>query len=116
MNNLKFAFFGTPDVASKTLDILKENGYLPSLIITQHDKPVGRKMILTPSPVKVWARENNISYLEPEKITKEFQEELSQKVADLGLSLFIVVAYGKILPEELINMPSLGTINIHYSP
>ena len=49
-NNLKFVFFGTPDVASETLEILKENGYSPSLIITAPDKPQGRKLFLTPPP------------------------------------------------------------------
>jgi methionyl-tRNA formyltransferase len=111
MNNLNFVFFGTPDIASKTLEILKANGYLPSLIITAPDKPQGRKMIITPPPVKVWAEENDIPYLQPEKITPDFIEEFKKLNTDLS----IVVAYGKILPEEIIKMPKLGTINIHYS-
>lgn len=109
--DLNFIFFGTPDVASKTLDILKENGYLPSLIVTSPDKPQGRKMIITPPPVKTWAIENDIPFLQPEKITPEFISIIKSKETDLS----IVVAYGKILPEELINIPKLGTINIHYS-
>lgn len=111
MRNLNFVFFGTPDVASETLEILKANGYLPSLIITAPDKPQGRKMIITPPPVKVWAEENDIPYLQPEKITPDFIEEFKKLNTDLS----IVVAYGKILPEELIKIPRLGTINIHYS-
>lgn len=113
MNNkdLKFVFFGTPDVASKTLEILKNKGYLPSLVITAPDKPQDRKMLITPPPVKVWAQENNISILQPEKITSEFIKNLDSYKADL----FIVVAYGKILPENLINLPKFGSINIHYS-
>ncbi|MFA6274235.1 MAG: methionyl-tRNA formyltransferase, partial [Candidatus Paceibacterota bacterium] len=67
--NINFAFFGTPDVASETLEILKNNGYLPSLIITAPDKPKGRKMIVTPPPVKIWATENNIPFIQPENIT-----------------------------------------------
>ncbi len=110
-NNLNFIFFGTPEVASKTLGILKASGYWPSLIITAPDKPKGRKMIITPPPVKVWAIENNIPYLQAEKINKEFLDKLST----FNFQLSIVVAYGKILPEELIGMPKLGTINIHYS-
>ena len=54
-NNLNFIFWGTPDVASETLEILKENGYIPSLIITAPDRPQGRKMFITPPPVKIWA-------------------------------------------------------------
>ena len=67
-----FIFFGTPDVASKTLDILKASGYTPTLIVTSPDKPQGRKMLMTPSPVKVWAIENNIPFIQPEK-TQELE-------------------------------------------
>ncbi|MFA7285679.1 MAG: methionyl-tRNA formyltransferase [Candidatus Paceibacterota bacterium] len=109
--NFKFVFFGTPDVASKTLEILKESGFLPSLIVTATDKPQGRKMLLTPPPAKVWAIENNTEYIQPEK----FDEEVIQKLRQIEATLFIVVAYGKILKEEIINMPTLGSVNIHYS-
>lgn len=105
-NKLNFVLFGTPDVASETLETLKQAGFLPSLIVTATDKPQGRKMILTPPPVKAWAIENNIPYIQPEKITADTLPEVD---------LFIVVAYGKILPEKIINMPKLGSINIHYS-
>lgn len=110
-NKDSFAFWGTPDVASDTLEILKGSGFLPSLIITSPDKPQGRKMIVTPTPVKVWAMENNIPYLQPEKLDSAFIEELSKHVFDLS----IVVAYGKIIPEKILNLPKLGSINIHYS-
>jgi methionyl-tRNA formyltransferase len=110
-NNLNFIFWGTPDVASKTLEILKENGYVPSLIVTAPDKPQGRKMLITPPPVKIWAEENNISCLQPEKLDEEF----SNKLKDVNYEISIVVAYGKIMPEEIIKMPKLGSINIHYS-
>jgi methionyl-tRNA formyltransferase len=105
--NLNFAFFGTPDVASETLEILKQAGFLPSLIVTAPDKPQGRKMLLTPPPAKVWATENNIPFIQPEKLNAE----------DLkgSFDLFIVAAYGKIIPEEILNMPRLGSVNVHYS-
>ncbi|MCX6757593.1 MAG: methionyl-tRNA formyltransferase [Candidatus Nomurabacteria bacterium] len=105
--DLKFVFFGTPSVASETLEILKQSGFLPSLIITAPDKPAGRKMIMTPPLVKTWAIENNIPFIQPEKITKE---ELKGQ-----FDLFIVVAYGKILSQEILDMPKYGSINIHYS-
>jgi len=105
---MKFAFFGTPEVAEKTLEILKQNNLLPSLVITAPDKPKGRKLIITPPPVKVWAEKNNIPVLQPEKL-----KELEDKLKDYDL--FIVVAYGKIFPEWLINLPKYGTLNIHYS-
>lgn len=110
-NNFNFIFFGTPDVASETLEILKTGGYVPSLIVTSPDRPQGRKMIITPPPVKVWAEENKIPYIQPEK----FNEEFFNKLKDISYELSIVVAYGKIMPEKLINLPKLGSINIHYS-
>jgi methionyl-tRNA formyltransferase len=113
MNKINFAFFGTPDVASETLEILKENGYLPSLIITAPDKPQGRKMLITPPPAKVWAEKNNIPYLQPNEVRSDLFEYLRSHLP--SPDLFIVVAYGKILPEEIINLPKFGSINIHYS-
>lgn len=107
MQKINFVFLGTPVVASDTLEILKSNGLIPSLIVTAPDKPQGRKMIMTPPAVKIWAIENNIPYIQPEKITKKEIED--------NFDCFIVVAYGKILPEEIINMPKFGSINIHYS-
>ncbi len=114
---MKFVFFGTPDVASETLEILKDAGYLPELIVTAPDKPAGRKMLLTPPPAKTWAIENNIPYIQPEKLTEERTDLFEFLRSDLKapVELFIVVAYGKILPEEVINAPKLGSINIHYS-
>ena len=109
--NLKFAFLGTPIVASKTLSLLKDNGYVPQIIITSPDSPSGRGLEMKETPVAIWAKENNIHCLKPEKIKDDFIKEM----ALLDLDLFIVVAYGKILPESFIKMPKLGTINIHYS-
>lgn len=105
INKLNFVFFGTPDVASGTLEILKQNGFLPSLIVTSPDKPQGRKMLVTPPPAKIWAKENNIPYIQPEKLSE----------INSNANLFIVVAYGKMLPENILNIPKLGSINIHYS-
>ncbi|HAE36786.1 TPA: methionyl-tRNA formyltransferase [Candidatus Nomurabacteria bacterium] len=110
-NNLKFIFFGTPDVASKTLGILKDRGYIPELLITSPDSPSGRGLVMTETPVAIWAKENNIKCLKPEKIDEEFISKLST----FNFQLSVVVAYGKILPEALIKTPRLGTINIHYS-
>jgi methionyl-tRNA formyltransferase len=109
--NLNFAFLGTPQVASQTLDILKRNGYIPSVIITSPDKPAGRGLHLAPSFVSIWAEKNNIPCLKPEKIDQDFIEKFDK----LNIDLSIVVAYGKILPERFIKIPKLGTINIHYS-
>jgi len=131
---LNFVFWGTPDVASETLEILKENGYIPSLIITAPDKPQGRKMLITPPPVKVWAMENKIPYLQPEILSGKDSTFIGSLSVPAGTALplgssacetpakskslpdlFLVVAYGKIIPENIINLPELGSINIHYS-
>jgi len=111
MNNFKFAFFGTPDIASQTLDILFESGYTPSIIITSPDAPSGRGMQIHESPVSIWAQKHTIKCLKPEKIDESFINNFEE----LNIDLSVVVAYGKILKEELINTPRLGTINIHYS-
>ncbi len=105
IKEFNFGFFGTPDVASETLDILKEAGFIPSLVITSPDKKQGRKMLLTPPSVKVWAEKNKIPFIQPEKI----------KEIEGNFDVFIVVAYGQILPKEVLNLPKLGSINIHYS-
>src|SRR3989344_8698616 len=111
MNKINFVFFGTPQIAVDTLEILKSHSFLPSLVVTAPDKPAGRKMIMTPPPVKTWAEKNNILFLQPEKLDENFKKLLSTNY----FLLSIVVAYGKIFPEWLINTPKLGTLNIHYS-
>jgi methionyl-tRNA formyltransferase len=107
----KIAFFGTPELTKEILDTLKEADFTPSLIITQEDKPVGRKHILTPPPAKQWGLEHSIiSILQPQKM-KDIREYLENENWDL----FIVAAYGKILPEWLLELPKYGCINLHYS-
>jgi len=108
---LNFAFFGTPEVASKTLEILKQEDFIPALIITAPDRPKGRGMQLQQSPVAEFAKQNNISYFKPEKLNNELAKKLSAKSYELA----IVVAYGKIMPENILNIPKLGSINVHYS-
>jgi len=107
---LNFAFFGTPEVASETLEILKENRFLPSLIITAPDARAGRGMKLQESPAAIFAKENNIECLKLETFAG-----LEEKLEEAKHDLFIVVAYGKIMPENILNMPKLGSINVHYS-
>jgi methionyl-tRNA formyltransferase len=111
MNKLNFVFWGTPDVASETLEILKENGYMPSLIITAPDAKKGRGLHMEASPVAVFAEKNKILCLKPEKLDEEFFNKLKA----ISYKLSVVVAYGKIIPEDIINMPKFGSINIHYS-
>ncbi len=110
-NNLNIAFFGTPELTIEILDELKDSGFLPKLIVTGPDVRAGRKLSLTTPKPKEWAEKNQIELLQPEKINPEFLEELKKNPWDL----FIVVAYGKILQEELISIPKHGVLNIHYS-
>lgn len=115
MTNIKFAFFGTPEVASQTLDILLANNLLPSLVITSPDKRAGRDLKLTPSPVSIWAKDHNIKCLKPEKLDDIFLDELFRLTDQEKIDIYLVVAYGKILPETLIKYPPKKTINVHYS-
>ncbi|MEI6400239.1 MAG: methionyl-tRNA formyltransferase [bacterium] len=107
----KIIFFGTPNVTIQILEDLKASGFLPMTIVTGPDVPIGRKQTITPPPTKVWALENNIPVLQPTNIDTAFVEQIKNLAPDLS----IVVAYGKILPQTLIDIPAFGTINIHYS-
>ncbi len=111
-NNLKIAFFGTPQVAVYVLEELKKVGIIPTLIVTAPDKPAGRKLILTPPPAKIWAEANSISIFQPEILKNTaVTEMLENKPWDL----FIVAAYGNILPREILEIPKYGTLNVHPS-
>ena len=106
---MKFAFFGTPALAVDILDALASAGYTPSVVVTVPDRPQGRGMEMHESPVAVWAREHSIECLKPEKLTPECIAEF----ATHGIALGIVVAYGKILPQALLDVAPM--YNIHYS-
>ncbi|MCK4918568.1 MAG: methionyl-tRNA formyltransferase [Candidatus Pacebacteria bacterium] len=107
----KIAFLGSPELAVTVLEELKKADITPSLIITQPDKKVGRKLVVTSPPVKTWADENNIPTLQPEKLDEEFINKLKSKNWDL----FILVAYGKIIPQEILDIPAKGILNLHPS-
>lgn len=115
MKNTDFIFFGTSKFSCIILDELKAAGFLPSLIITSEDKPQGRKLVVTPPPVKMWAIENKIPFLQPEKLSdKDFQKVLKGTASD-GADLFIVASYGKIIPRAILDIPTYGTLNVHPS-
>ena len=107
----KFAYFGTPTVASETLATLIEHGFTPAVVVTSPDAPRGRGLVLTPSPVKTLARTHGLPVLTPEKLDEEALAAVRAHDCDYAL----VVAYGKIFPEELINAFPKGVINVHYS-
>ena len=110
--SMRFAFFVTPELSVEILETLKQHGLVPSVIVTNPDRPQGRKMVLTPPPVKLWAVANNIPFFQPEfSSDPDFLHKLKAK----SYQLFVVVAYGSILPKELLAIPEKGSLNIHYS-
>lgn len=116
MRNMKFVFFGTPEFGSVVLDNLIKSGFIPSAVVTNPDKPAGRKQILTPSPVKEVALNSGlkIDVLEPLKLRNN--PEIVEKIKSYGADLFIVAAYGKIIPKEVIDISKYGIIGVHPSP
>ena len=93
------------------LDILKERGLVPSLVVTRPDAPKGRGQHLSESEVKKWANENSVPTLEPERLDEDFKQKFLMENWDLC----VVVAYGKILPKWLLDTPKHGALNIHFS-
>lgn len=109
---MKIVFMGTPDFAVGTLEALYNAGHEITAVFTQPDKPQGRKMILTPPPVKVLAEKLGLTVYQPKTLRDEAAYELLER---LEYDLMVVVAYGKILPENILNMPKYGCMNIHGS-
>ena len=104
-------FFGSSIMSVKVLNGLLNYGMIPDVIVTVPDKPQGRKLILTPNPIKTWAIEHNISYLEFAKLDDEAYEKLKEEKP----KLFIVASYGKIIPERFLEIPEFGALNVHPS-
>ena len=109
---MRVVFMGTPDFAVPCLQKLIDCGHEVTGVFTQPDKPQGRKMILTPPPVKVLAEENGIKVYQPVKMRDGTALEM---LKEANPELVIVVAYGKILPKEILEYPQYGCINIHAS-
>lgn len=109
MNNKRIVFMGTPDFSVPVLEGLIED-YNVVLVVSQPDKLVGRKQILTPTPVKKCALAHGIPVLQPENIKEEFESVLNFKP-----DLIITCAYGQIIPKELLYYPEFGCINVHAS-
>lgn len=113
--DVRFAFFGTPELAVTVLEELKSAGFMPALVVTRPDAPVGRGKVLTSPPVALWAKEHGVPMLQPARITPECIAELKNPPAGGTWDVFIVAAYGKILPQELLAIPARGTLNVHPS-
>ena len=110
--SMKILFMGTPDFALFSLRSLVEAGENIIGVVTQPDKPKGRGYTLTPPPVKVYALEKNIPVYQPNTLRGE---EFANLLSELDPDLIIVVAYGKILPANVLEYPKYGCINVHGS-
>ena len=108
---MKIGFWGTPELASQCLKALKEE-YDVKFVVAQIDKPSGRNLKLTACPVKQTALELGIDILQPEKLT---DPKFIQKLKEYEVDIYIVVAYGKIIPQNIYELPRLKTINLHPS-
>ena len=110
---MKIVFMGTPDFAQKSLEALYNAGHEILAVVTNIDKPKGRGMKLVESPVKEYAKSKNLTIFQPEKVRKNI--EFIEQIKKLEPDVICVVAYGKILPSEILEIPKLGCINVHAS-
>ncbi len=110
---MKIVFWGTPDFAAESLKELLKSKHKVVAVVTQPDKPKGRGKKVQPPPVKIVAQEAGIPVFQPEKI--KGNKEFIKKLKELEPDIFVVVAYGKILPEEILYLPKYKTINVHAS-
>ncbi len=109
---MRILFMGTPDIAAYCLEQLIEAGHDICGVFTQADKPVGRKQVVVPPPVKVVAEQHHIPVFQPATL-RDGQAET--QIAQLAPELCVVVAYGKLLPAALLHLPKHGCINLHVS-
>lgn len=109
-SEIRFAFFGTPDISVTVLNELESTGLLPALVVTAPDRQQGRGMKLTASPVKQWAVEHGIPVVQPAK-----SSEIAESIGTEPWDVFVLVAYGKILPQSAIDLPRHGIVNVHPS-
>ncbi len=112
LKDIKIAFFGTPDLAVYVLKELKKGGIIPTLVVTSEDKPVGRKLTLTSPPVKNWAEKNGVEILQTSSLKNENDIDI---FLNTEWDLFIVAAYNIILPENILELPKYGVLNVHPS-
>ena len=110
---MKIIFMGTPDFAEESLKELYNAGHEILGVVTNPDKPKGRGMKMIPSPVKTFAQEHNLKIYQPQKVRNN--EEFINEIKGLQPDVICVVAYGKILPKEILEIPKYGCINVHGS-
>ena len=110
---LKILFMGTPDFAKESLESIFDAGHNIIGVVTNPDKPKGRGLKMMASPVKEFALEKNLKIYQPVKVRNN--EEFINKIKDLKPDVICVVAYGKILPKDILEIPKYGCINVHAS-
>lgn len=110
---MRIVFWGTPDFAVESLKALLKSKHQVVAVITQPDKPKGRGQKVLPTPVKEEALKHGVVVYQPEKLKDN--QEIRQILRDLNPDISVVVAYGKIIPEDIIQIPRFKTINVHAS-
>lgn len=112
--SLPFIFFGTDTFSTGVLNELEARGFLPSLIVTVPDKPKGRKLVMTPPDAKIWGEARGIPVIQLKTLrTPEAETEIREKMA--GALVGIVASYGKIIPQNILDIPAHKTLNVHPS-
>ncbi|MBR4111227.1 MAG: methionyl-tRNA formyltransferase [Clostridia bacterium] len=110
---MNIVFMGTPDFAVESLSKIYDNGHEVLAVVSQPDRPSGRGMKLRPTPVKEYAESKNLKVYQPEKVRRN--TDFIDTLKNLKPDVIVVVAYGQILPEEILNIPKYGCINVHGS-
>ena len=106
------AFFGTPQIAVWVLEELEKAGVIPNLVVTNPDAPQGRKMLMTPTPISLWAEAHGIETLKPASLR---DGAVAEQLRTSGCELYIVSAYGKMIPDSILEIPKYKTLNVHPS-
>lgn len=109
--SFSYVFFGTGPLAESVLAALVRGGHTPSLVVTKEDKPQGRHMTVTAPHIKTWALLKNIPVLQPTTLDNDFVAQLKQYPSDV----YVVASYGKIIPENVLALPTHGALNVHPS-
>ncbi|MFZ5966315.1 MAG: methionyl-tRNA formyltransferase [Bacillota bacterium] len=109
---MKIVYMGTPDFAVPSLEAIIKNGHIVAAAVTQPDKPKGRGKKLSPPPVKEMALQHGIPVFQPKKVK---EKDFVQIMKELAPDCIVVVAFGQILPKEILEIPPLGCINVHAS-
>ena len=107
---MKIVYMGTPEFSKTCLNELITNNFNIRLVITNEDKKTGRGMKIMKTPVKILAEENNIEVYQPKSLRNE---ETIEKIKKINPDIIVVVAYGKILPKEVLEISKYGCINVH---